>query len=147
MLRHVLLMGFLALTPDIAIAWVYCRLSDREVGSFWAALGVLWAVQAMFAIKSTLGTWIAYRLYGKQLAVDETVASFVKGRFPRPEPAEEAHAYLLRLSGPEQRDVEVRLAASVEYARWGQAETHGLFAGLRMASVYEAAVSQYRATP
>lgn len=61
--RSQIILTLFAWVPYVLVSWGYAKLSD---GSFWSALGVLVAVRLFFGAIETLGSVLAWRLYGKK---------------------------------------------------------------------------------
>jgi len=144
MQRDWLVTTLIVALPDVALAWLYMKLVDGHAGDFWLALGVMYGVQTFFSIKNVLAGTLVFRLYGKRRFIAIAHDFFRQSNFPSPEPNENAHTYLLRISDAEDLPLVARKAAIAELARMRQVESQGFFVALRTGAAYDAAVSSFR---
>jgi hypothetical protein len=74
--------GFLcSLGPYLIVAWAYVKYVD-QAGNFWIALGVLLGVRFFFSVIETLGSALAWRIYGRRHSVRTTVQFLIANKFP-----------------------------------------------------------------
>lgn len=77
--------SLVAFIPYWLVAWGYKALVDGGAREFWSALGLLLAVRLFFAVIETLGSVLAWRLFGKRRAVRKFVEILRMNSFPKRE--------------------------------------------------------------
>jgi len=72
--KWALIMSAFAFIPYLLVAWGYTRIADGSVRVFWIALGLLIGARFFFSVIETVGSILAWRLYGRRLAIDRNLA-------------------------------------------------------------------------
>ena len=139
---------FIALLPDIAIAWLYKEMSGGTSSDFWIAFGLLVGIQMLFSIKNAIGAALWFWLYGKRRLRNLGHEFFQRNNFPKPEQDEDAASYLQRISEDDDQPFAVRTIAGTELTRFytmlSLMQSRGIFPALRISAGYNAAVASYR---
>src|SRR5688572_20513232 len=90
-----------AMVPYLLVAWAWSAISN-ERGAFWLALTALFVVRLFFSIIETLGSVLAWRLYGKKHAVARMLAFLRANKYPKRFYRHDSFlAYLTRIDDPE----------------------------------------------
>lgn len=131
--------------PDIAIAWIYMRLTDGGWSNFWWALVFLWAVQAGFAFKQFLANLLNYRLWAKRTVADAMAQKLKELKFPVPEETD-FECVIHETAADPTRPIDHRMFASTWIGYFAAVESAGLIKIMRMRSACNAGLKQYAAT-
>ncbi len=81
--RNLVLTWGFALVPYALVAWGYKKLTGGDDGDYWIAFGVLIAVRLFFSLIEMLGGILAWRVYGKGLAVTGLHEFLRSNEFPK----------------------------------------------------------------
>lgn len=130
--------------PDLALAWAYMKLTDDRWSDFWWFLLGMSVVQALFWIKRWAAGSIAFRLYGRQWAVDVIAKDLRASHFPKPDEYENFDSFVERVADDQSQPATVRVKAA---ALFGAAQAHysyGFLATLRMSNIYDLAFKNFK---
>jgi hypothetical protein len=142
--RTYIIMFLFALVPYALVAWGYMALMDGQANDFWAAFGILLGVRLFFSTIETLGSVLAWRLYGKRLMVGKHL-EFLRARsFPKRKFSEEdCLGYLSSIEDDPDQPASLRAAAKEMHWALATCEEVGIIVGMRMHSAAEAALEVY----
>jgi hypothetical protein len=139
--RSQIIMGLFAWVPYVLVSWAYAKLSD---GSFWAALGVLLGVRLFFGVIETLGSVLAWRVYGRKKAIEANLAVLRASAFPRRTYRHDDFLnYLSRIEDDESCTGDVKAAAKQWHQTLALYESMGILVGMRMHAAADAALDIY----
>jgi hypothetical protein len=134
--------GLIALIPYALLAWGVTKF-DTDL-SFWTALGVLLGVRLIFGIIEMVGGILAWRLHGRDLAVNNFLRVLRENKFPpRHDKREDILAYLSCIQEGFGVDGALKSTAREMEALLVMCEGMGILAGARMYSASEAALEIY----
>lgn len=136
-----IIMALFAWVPYVLVSWGYANLSD---GNFWSVLGVLLAVRFFFGVIETLGSVLAWRLYGRNKMIEKNLTMLRANNFPKRQYAHDDFLnYLSRIEGDETGPQQIKLAAR----QWEQVlaffESSGILLGMRMHAATDEALNIY----
>jgi hypothetical protein len=143
--RSKMIAGAISAIPYLAIAWAYSRYVANDNRFFWKALGVLFAVRAIYALIEMLGASLAYRLYGRRKMIDRTLQVLRANTFPknRAMAHDDFDNYIYRIKDNDEYSPALRsLARDIEVAM-SMIEGQGAVTGMRLRSAQNAALDIY----
>ncbi|HQR19491.1 MAG TPA: hypothetical protein PKV98_01405 [Burkholderiaceae bacterium] len=139
--RSQIIMAVFAWIPYVLVSWGYAKLTG---GSFWPALGVLVVVRLFFSAIETLGSVLAWRIYGRKAVVERNLSLLRASNFPKRQNAHDDFlSYLGRIESDETSSQQLKAAAK----QWEQVlaffESSGILLGVRMHAAADAALDVY----
>ena len=139
-LRSHIIMALFAWVPYVLVSWGYAKFSD---GSFWSALGVLLAVRLFFSIIETLGSALAWRLYGRKKMIERNLSLLRANNFPKRQYAHDDFlSYLTRIETDEIYPQQLKIAAK----QWEEVldffDSSGILLGMRMYAAADEALNE-----
>jgi hypothetical protein len=142
--KSTIIVMLLAWVPYSAVAWGYMVLTDGTAKTFWYALGTLVAARLFFSIIEGLGGILSWRIYGKRVAVQRSLAILRANNFPKRRYAEEDFQnYLAGIEDDPECPESVKKGANEIQLVLSAFERFGILLGMRMHSAAEAAFDLY----
>jgi hypothetical protein len=133
-----------SLLPYLTVAWAYTQWVNGDNSQLWPALLVLIGARLFFSIIETLGSVLAWHLYGKRQAVQANLQLLRQGNYPKREYAHETFwNYLLRVEDEPRYDADLRASAKQWHFALGMWEQMGILVGMRMHAATDAALDIY----
>lgn len=134
-------MMFFVWVPYALVSWGYAHFSG---GSFWSSLVVLLAVRLSFSVIETLGSIVAWRLYGKRKMIETNLNLLHANNFPVAQYAQSDFLnYLNHIEHEEDYSQQLKMAA----IQWKQTlafyEDVGILLGMRMHTAADEALKIY----
>lgn len=134
-------MAVFACVPYVLASWGCAKFS--EVG-FWPALGGIVAIRLLFGIVETLGSALAWHLYGKNQMIERNLSMLRSNNYPKRRFAHDDFLnYLSRLEEDDACPQQIKIAAK----QWEQAlaffEGSGILLGMRMHAAADDALNIY----
>lgn len=139
--RSQIIMALFAWVPYVLLSWGYAKLTDS---GFWPALGVLLAIRLFFIVIETLGSVLAWRVYGRKKIIERNLSLLRANNFPKRQYAHDDFlVYLSRIENDDAYSQQLKTAAQ----QWEQVlafyETSGIFLGMRMHAAADDALDIY----
>lgn len=139
--RSQLIMALFAWVPYVLVSWGYAKLSDS---GFWSVLGVLLAARIFFSVIETLGSILAWRLYGRKMMIERNLSILRANNYPKRQYAHDDFLnYLSRIEVNDTFPQEIKIAAR----QWEQVlalfESFGILPGMRMHAAADEALNIY----
>ena len=139
--RSHIIMVLFAWIPYVFVSWGYAKLTGS---GFWPTLGVLFAVRFFFGVIETLGSILAWRVYGKQKMIERNLSLLRANNFPKRQYAhDDFQNYLGRIEGDEAYSQQLKIAAKQWYQVLAFFETSGILLGMRMHAAANDALDIY----
>lgn len=147
--------AFLSSAFWIVIAIVVGHLMADRSNSAWVIAFFVWAafivVSIAWWISKQIVGWLVWRVLWRKAAMNELVAAFEKMKLPKPPhnlfSAEEWFTELAMGEQGESLTIEQRLFAGSHYLRLHEfAPQQGVFAALRLKTLYEEAIATFGST-
>lgn len=134
-------MALFAWVPYVLVSWGYATLSES---SFWSVLGALLAIRIFFSVIETLGSVLAWRLYGRKQMIERNLSLLRANNFPKRQHAHDDFLnYLSRIEDDKACAQQTQIAAR----QWQQTlsffESSGILVGMRMHAAADEALNIY----
>lgn len=142
--KSVAIAAAFSVLPYLLVAWAYMAFTDGHAKDFWVALCVLLVVRLFFFIIETIGGILAWRLYGRRVAVEKVLRFLRENNFPmRTDPNEDFLMYFQRIQEDRTCPESTRALARECDRELARLDGSGILPGMRADYAVQAALDRY----